>query len=127
MKFNTKALLNWLEQEDAQTILDSFTNSFNEAVKLKAEKDLKAKEAEKKAKLLAAKKADAMKIEQVVVDYITKYYPDFSTNVKISEKETEEFIAGIDAIYDELRNLKKSIKDAPKGDPIKEFLKQYNL
>ena len=126
MKFNTDALLNWLEKEDAQTILDSFTNSFNEAVKLKAEKEKKAKEAEMKAKVFAAKKADAAKIEQAIADYIAKYYPDFGS-FKISDKEIEQFIAGIDTIYEEVKNLTKPTKDAPKGDPIKEFLRQYNL
>lgn len=89
MNFSADKLYTLLETEDAQNIADSFAKALNEAIKMKAKKDLEAQ-----------KKKDAEQILNLCNDYVRKYYPEVADY--ISDLNVDAYLESIDTLCKEL-------------------------
>ena len=120
--FRTEDLLNLIEAEDPQLVADSFTTALNEAIKIKKEKDAKTK-------LEKAKFEDAKAIENMIVDYVKKYYPDLAGEIEsFDDTNIHVFTGAIDDLCNEMRRIaSKSNFNSKNNDPIGEFLRKNGL
>ncbi len=121
--FRTEDLLNLIEAEDPQLVADSFTTALNEAIKIKKEKDAKTK-------LEKAKFEDAKAIENMIVDYVKKYYPDLAGEIEsFDDTNIHIFTGAIDDLCNEIRKIvpKSNFNSTKNNDPIGEFLRKNGL
>lgn len=122
MFFKTEDLLKLIEYVDPQEVADSFATTLNEAIKAKNEKDAKAK-------LEKAKINDAKALENMIVDYVKKYYPDLAGDIEVfDDTNIHIFTGAIDDLCNEIRKIvPKSNSNSKNNDPIGEFLKKNGL
>lgn len=122
MFFKTEDLLKLIEYVDPQEVADSFATTLNEAIKVKNEKDAKAK-------LEKAKINDAKALENMIVDYVKKYYPDLAGDIEVfDDTNIHIFTGAIDDLCNEIRKIvPKSNFNSKNNDPIGEFLKKNGL
>ena len=124
MFFKTEDLLKLIEYVDPQEVADSFATTLNEAIKVKNEKDAKAK-------LEKAKINDAKALENMIVDYVKKYYPDLAGDIEVFDDTNIHISTGaIDDLCNEIRKIvpKSNFNSNSKNnDPIGEFLKKNGL
>ena len=122
--FRTEDLLKLIETEDPQLVADDFATALNEAIKIKNEKDAKAK-------LEKAKLNDAKALENMIVDYVKKYYPDLAGDIEVfDDTNIHIFTGAIDDLCNEIRKIvpKSNFKSNSKNDdPIGEFLRKNGL
>ena len=120
--FRTEDLLKLIESEDPQLVADNFATALNEAIKIKNEKDAKAK-------LEKAKLNDAKALENMIVDYVKKYYPDVVGNIEmLDDTNVQIFVGAVDDLCNEVRKIAiKSNLNSKNNDPIGEFLKKNGL
>lgn len=85
MNFSADKLYTLLETENAQDIANSFAKALNEAIKMKAKKDLEAQ-----------KKKDAEQILNLCNDYVRKYYPEVADY--ISDLDVDAYLESIDTL-----------------------------
>lgn len=124
MFFKTEDLLKLIEYVDPQEVADSFATTLNEAIKIKNEKDAKAK-------LEKAKINDAKALENMIVDYVKKYYPDLAGDIEVfDDTNIHIFTGAIDDLCNEIRKIvpkSNSNSNSKNNDPIGEFLKKNGL
>lgn len=124
MFFKTEDLLKLIEYVDPQEVADSFATTLNEAIKAKNEKDAKAK-------LEKAKINDAKALENMIVDYVKKYYPDLAGDIEVfDDTNIHIFTGAIDDLCNEIRKIvpkSNSNSNSKNNDPIGEFLKKNGL
>jgi len=124
MFFKTEDLLKLIEYVDPQEVADSFATTLNEAIKVKNEKDAKAK-------LEKAKINDAKALENMIVDYVKKYYPDLAGDIEVfDDTNIHIFTGAIDDLCNEIRKIvpkSNSNSNSKNNDPIGEFLKKNGL
>ncbi|MBP3801586.1 MAG: hypothetical protein J6I85_06175 [Clostridia bacterium] len=120
--FRTEDLLKLIESEDPQLVADNFATALNEAIKIKNEKDAKAK-------LEKAKRNDAKALENMIVDYVKKYYPDLAGDIEVfDDTNIHIFTGAIDDLCNEIRKITiKSNLNSKNNDPIGEFLRKNGL
>ena len=125
MFFKTEDLLKLIEYVDPQEVADSFATTLNEAIKVKNEKDAKAK-------LEKAKINDAKALENMIVDYVKKYYPDLAGDIEVfDDTNIHIFTGAIDDLCNEIRKIvpksNSNSNSKNSSDPIGEFLKKNGL
>ena len=120
--FKTEDLLKLIESQDPQTVANDFVTALNEAIKVKNERD-------SKAKLEQSKFKDAKALEEMIVNYVKKYYPDVAGDIEMfDDADVQIFVGAVDELCNEMRRIlpKTNFKAKSKG-PIEEFLKKNGL
>lgn len=121
--FKTEDLLKLIESQDPQAVANDFAAALNEAIKIKSEK-------EAKAKLEQSKFKDAKALEEMIVDYVKKYYPDVAGDIEMfDDADVQIFVGAVDELCNEMKKIlpKTSSKNTKTGDPLSEFLRKNGL
>ena len=118
--FKTEDLLKLIESQDPQAVANDFAAALNEAIKVKNEK-------EAKAKLEQSKFKDAKALEEMIVNYVKKYYPDVAGDIEMfDDADVQIFVGAVDELCSEMKKIfpKTNTKT---GDPLSEFLRRNGL
>ena len=115
--FKTEDLLKLIESQDPQAVANDFAAALNEAIKVKSER-------EAKAKLEQSKFKDAKALEEMIVDYVKKYYPDVAGDIE--NADVQIFVGAVDELCGEMKKILPKT-NTKTGDPLSEFLRRNGL
>lgn len=118
--FKTEDLLKLIESQDPQAVVTDFATALNEAIKIKNEKDAKVKLEQSKFK-------DAKALEEMIVNYVKKYYPEVAGDIELfNDTDIRIFVGAVDELCNEMKRIFPKTGSKAK-DPIAEFLKKNGL
>ena len=114
--FKTEDLLKLIESQDPQAVANDFATALNEAIKVKNEK-------EAKAKLEQSKFKDAKALEEMIVNY----YPDVAGDIEMfDDADVQIFVGAVDELCGEMKRILPKT-NTKTGDPLSEFLRRNGL
>lgn len=118
--FKTEDLLKLIESQDPQAVANDFAAALNEAIKVKSER-------EAKTKLEQSKLKDAKALEEMIVNYVKKYYPDIAGDIEMfDDADVQIFVGAVDELCGEMKKILPKT-NTKTGDPLSEFLRRNGL